>query len=103
MADFIRLAKQEQVLFPNYDSFASGPASCWQVREALLTFPSIQPLLRRICIGCLFPHLDTKGEKKKKQIFTLFGSGSAGLSLSKSVGGIEGAGWAPALIFKKSF
>lgn len=39
----------------------------------------------------------------KKQIFTLLGSGSAGLSLSKSVGGIEGAGWAPALIFKKSF
>lgn len=69
-------------------------------REAPLTFPSIQLLLRRICIRFLFPHLDTVG---KKQVFTLLGSGSAGLSLSKSVGGIEGAGWAPALIFKKSF
>lgn len=63
MADFIRLAKQEQVLCPNYDSFAPGPASCWQIREALLTFPSVQPLLRRICIGFLFPHLDTTGKK----------------------------------------
>lgn len=72
MADFIRLAKQEQVLFPNYDSFASGPASCWQVREALLTFPSIQPLLRRICIGCLFPHLDTKGKKKKTDLHAVW-------------------------------
>lgn len=28
-------------------------------REAPLTFPSIQLLLRRICIRFLFPHLDT--------------------------------------------
>ena len=79
----IGLANGEQVLFHNCDSFARCPAFSLASLGSSLDFPQCpEEFASNFCFPTWVPW--------KEQIFTLFGSGSAGLSPSESWGGKGG-------------